>query len=108
MTAHVPLSSVWSKALRTHSEAKFDTSRSDVLYVTQYSLGVEKLPVEGQTIQLLVFKNGKVVENKEKKTNSSGFVDFVFVSEVYSSYTVMVINKSDSSPFIVKSAVVAL
>lgn len=104
VTAKVLLSQQWKEALRTNSEAKMDTSRARVLYSTQYSLGIEKMPVEDQTIQFLVFKNGKVVDEQEKRTNKSGFVDFVFISEETSTYMVIIINKTDTSPFIVKSS----
>jgi hypothetical protein len=108
VTATVTLSSEWKQALRSNSKTKIDTSRAHVAYITQYSLGIDKLPVEGQDIQLLVFKNGKVVDTQEKKTNASGFTDYIFVADQKGLYTIIIINKSDTAPFIVKNAIISL
>jgi hypothetical protein len=108
ISATVPVSAEWKRALQLYSEAKIDTSHAHVMYVTSYSLGVEKLPVENQTIQFLVFQNGKLVDKQEKLTNKSGFADFVFVSENYGPYMMVLVNKSDTSPFIIKSASISI
>lgn len=108
MTATVPLSPQWKEAIRINSDAEIDASRPHILLVSQYTRGIENLPVDKQTIQLLVFKNGKVMEENEKLTNKKGTADFVFVAEQSGTYTLMVINKSDTSPFIVKSATFSL
>ena len=108
MTATVPLSSLWKEALRINSQAKIDVKNEHILYVSQDSLGIEKLPVNNQTIQLLVFKNNVLAHEEIKKTNKMGVADFVFISEKRSTYSVLVINKMDDKPFVVKNATVSL
>ncbi len=108
MTATVPLSPLWKEALRLNSQVKMDTSHPYILHISQESLGIEKLPVEKQEIQLLVFKNNILVNEQIKITNRKGEVDFIFVPDQSGNYSVMVVNKSDEKPFVVKSASIAL
>jgi len=108
MTATVPLSSQWKEALRINSQAKIDTSRPHILVVLQDSLGIEKLPVSNQTIQLLVLKNSVLVHEQIKVTDKKGVADFVYVAEKPGTYFIIVVNKLDDKPFVVKSATVSL
>lgn len=107
MSATVPLSNAWKQALRSQSYAKIDTSQTHVAYITQYSLSIEKSPLENQLIQLLILQDGKMIHEQTKRTNVSGFTDFVFVSDTYGPYMILVVNISDKSPFIVRSEFVS-
>lgn len=107
VTATVPLSSLWKESLRFNSEAKIDISHAHILLISQQSLGIEKLPVEQQKIQLLLFKDKLMVTQQEKVTDKTGVVDFVFISEQPGTYSLIVVNKSDITPFVVKSALVS-
>jgi hypothetical protein len=108
MTATVPLSSAWKEALRTNSQAKIDTSRPHILLVSQESLGIDKLPVDKQNIYLFIFKNNVLVSDQTKITDKKGFVEFVYVSEKPGVYSVIIVNKLDDKPFVVKSAIVSI
>ena len=108
MTATVPLSSVWKESLRINSQAQLDTSHPHILIVSQESLGIEKLPVSNQTIQLLVLKNNVLVHEQIKVTDKKGVADFVYVAEKPGTYFIIVVNKLDDKPFVVKSGTVTL
>jgi hypothetical protein len=108
MSATVPLSPLWKESLRVNSKAKIDTSHAHILLVSQESLGIENIPVEKQKIQLLIFKENVVVHEEEKITNKKGAVDFTFVAERKGTYSAIIVNKTDTTPFVVKNAVVSL
>lgn len=108
MTATVPLSPLWKEALRTNSQAKMDTSHPYILLVSEESLGIENLPVEKQTIQMLIFKNNMLINQQTKQTNKKGQVEFLFVAEKSGIYSVIIVNKTETIPFIVKSTAVSL
>jgi hypothetical protein len=95
-------------ALKTNSETQVDVSHPHLILISQQSLGVEDIPVENQTIQLLIFKNNKTVSEQVKVTDKKGMVDFVFVTQQVGSHMIIVVNKTDVSPFIVKSMMVSL
>jgi len=108
MSATVPLSSLWKEALRTNSQAKLDTSHPHILIVLQESLGIEKLPVEKQIIQLLVLKNNVLVHEQMRITDRKGVADFVYVAEKQGTYSIIVVNKMEGAPFVVSSSTVSL
>lgn len=108
MTATVPLSPLWKSSLQLNSKTKIDTSHAHILLVSQESLGIENIPVEKQKIQLLVLKDNALINEQEKITNKKGVVDFVFVSEKSGYYSVIIVNKTDTSPFVVKNAILSL
>jgi len=108
MSATVPLSPLWKEALRIHSRVKIDTSYAHTIRITQESLGIEQIPVEKQVIQLLIFSDGILVTEQTKITDKKGVVNFAFVSEIPSTYSVIIINRTEPIPFVVKNAHVSL
>lgn len=108
MSATVSLSPEWKQAIRTYSQASFDTSHPRILLVSQKSLGFESIPVGDQKIQLLIFQNNKLVAEQTKNTDKKGLADFVFVAEKAGTYTALVVNKNESAPFVVKNATISL
>ncbi|MCX6732416.1 MAG: hypothetical protein NTV98_02655 [Candidatus Roizmanbacteria bacterium] len=108
MTATVPVSPLWKEFLQLNSKAKIDTSHAHILLVSQESLGIENLPVERQKIQLLILKDNVLINDQEKITNKKGVVDFVFVSEKPGYYTIILVNKTDTAPFVVKNTIISL
>ena len=108
MTAEVPLSPLWKQALRANSTGEINLSHAHMALVTERSLGIQSLPVEKQIIQLLVFKNGFLVDNQVQITNKAGVADFVFVSETSQTYSIVVVNKTDELPFVVRNATISL
>lgn len=108
VTATVPLSPLWKEALRLNSQAKIDTSHPHILLISQQSLGIENIPVDKQDIQLLIFKNNVLVNEQEKMTNKKGAVDFIYVSGQADTYSVIIVNKTETYPFVVKSSIASL
>ncbi|MCX6730501.1 MAG: hypothetical protein NTZ55_01510 [Candidatus Roizmanbacteria bacterium] len=108
MTATVPVSPLWKESLQLNSKAKIDTSHAHILLVSQESLGIENIPVERQKIQLLILKDNILINEQEKSTNKKGVVDFVFISEKPGYYTIILVNKTDTAPFVVKNTNISL
>lgn len=109
MSATVPLSSLWKESLKLNSKAQIDTSHPHILLISQESAGIEHIPVDKQTIQLLIFKKNVLVQEQVKITDKRGLADFVFVSnEAPGTYSVIIVNKTDGAPFVVKNATVSL
>jgi len=108
MTATVPLSSVWKESLQINSTAKIDVLDSHILHVLQYSLGIEKLPVEKQIIQLLVFNNNVLVHEQIQQTNKKGEAHFTYNPKKAGEYSVFIVNISEEQPFIVGLDTVSL
>lgn len=108
VSATVPLSPLWQRSIQTNSKAKIDVSHPHILLVSQESLGIENIPVEKQIIQLLLFKNNVLVHEEVKETTKKGVVDFIFISENKVSYSVIIVNKTNTNPFVVRSTTISL
>jgi len=104
VTATVTLSPVWKKAIEERSTVTLDTvSHENIAFFEVTTKGVEDIIVPNETIQILFFKENRLISSQIKTTNKQGNAEFTFVYTKGSAYRAICVNIGHEFPFIIKT-----
>ncbi|MFA5136629.1 MAG: hypothetical protein WC489_04515 [Patescibacteria group bacterium] len=104
MTAKVPLSPVWQKAIENRSTYNLDLrSFRNIARLNLSIKGVNDIPLSHEHIQILLFKDDILVDRQEKNTDSNGYLMFTLVYERASSYRIFILDMEHEYPFVIRN-----
>lgn len=104
MTATVPVSPTWRTLIEQNSVTALDIhSHRNIANLSVEIRGIPGVTLPKQTVQALLFQNTTLIDDQIKTTDKKGNVDFTFVYKLEGNYRIMIIDTSDSLPFVIRT-----